>query len=390
MQLKTGKSKQSKESSPTIQHSLSNSCFINFAYSFADNDLNSNNVNDQSSKRAKINKKYYSDTQSKLKQIKVLTEECEKLERKIGEVKKPKMECYAKKKEAQNKVTKSLVKSIYKYFEKHSEDIPVKMMEVFIGCLRGIECGRREDVEIYLKNQKGLLISMNKLEESKVNREHAKVYTDVMKEIKHEITEVKEYSKFIPFYVWMDNVIRIIKYEIEEKHLREELKQKEDTIFKLRHDIDKNQIILDHCGINPDEYNHFNNLSIFWKQHLVDLQKLIDDDEDDLNEWDNNHMHDLENHMERERDEDSKQQAMKADYPVFGSTPVPESKAESKPKLGKEDSKGEDASNSDEGDEGDEDDEEAEDSDNDNDDEDEDENEEESTPIESEDISVSV
>ena len=207
----------------------------------------------------------FEQNEGRRKQIKVLEEEMKAVRKKIDDIKKPKAEWQAKKKEAQNNITQKKVKSIYSYFEKDSDEVVIKLFETFIGCLRGVEKANKDDVEIYLKKHKGLMVSMNKLDENKINRDHAKKYADNLKELKAVILE-KQYVKFVPFYVWMDNVIRIIKLGIEEKHLKEDLDTKADAIFKLNHEIDRTQIILDHYGIGPDEHEHMLNVVDFLEE----------------------------------------------------------------------------------------------------------------------------
>lgn len=261
--------------------------------------------------------KYFNANEGRKKQIKVLEEEIKHMKRKLEDVRKPEQECRNKKKEAQNNITQKRVKNVYKYFEKGSDPVPVALFEVFIGCLRGTEKASREDVELYLKKHKGLVTSMNKLKERSINREHAKYYAEVLKKIKEPILE-KEYTKFIPFYVWMDNVVRIIKYSIEEKHLQEELQQKEDQIFKLEHEIDRGQIVLDHLGIDPHEHTHLSNLLHFWKKHVSDLNVHVNKDEAMLKEWENDHFEDMQRKTENNPNDEEKKVDMKRDYPIMG------------------------------------------------------------------------
>lgn len=260
----------------------------------------------------------FEQNEGRKKQIKVLEDEIKAVKKKIEDIKKPKAECQAKKKEAQNSITQKKVKAIYRYFEKDSDEIIIQLFETFIGCLRGVEKASKEDVEIYLKKHKGLLVSMNKLDEAKINREHAKKYADSMKELKATILE-KQYIKFVPFYVWMDNVIRIIKLGIEEKHLREDLDLKADAIFKLNHEIDRTQIILDHYGIGPDEHEHMQNVVEFWKSHMSSLQEHLSKQEDKFNNWEDNYIQELQDFKHNE-DDDGKKNAKK-DYPKPGDAP---------------------------------------------------------------------
>lgn len=301
--------------------------------------------------------KYFKENEAKKKQIKILKDEKKKVEEKIANVRKPKQECHQKKKEAQNKITPKSVKSTYKYFEKYSEPVPVALFEIFIGCLRGIPKASKEDVELYLRNHKGLITSMNKLDEAKVNRENAKHYADVLKEIKRDVVE-KEYARFIPYYVWMDNVIRIIKCAIEEKHLREELQQKEDSIFKQEHDIQRNQIILDHLGIDPHEHEHMTSLVEFWQRHVQEVTKHLNNHEKVLSTWEEDHVVSVRESSKKHAEEEKKVDQQKRDYPVFGQTDKKEAVEDKKKDKKASDSESE--SGSDEGD-----DEEAEDSDSD-------------------------
>lgn len=263
--------------------------------------------------------KHFNANEGRRKQIKILKDEIKQMKKKLDDVRKPQQECRNKKKEAQNNITQKSVKNMYKYFEKNSDPVPVALFEVFVGCLRGTDKASREDVELYLKKHKGLITSMNKLQEKDINREYAKHYAEVLKKIKEPILE-KEYTRFIPYYVWMDNVVRVIKYSIEEKHLQEELQQKEDQIFKLEHEIDRGQIVLDHLGIDPNEHSHLSNLLHFWKKHVSDLNVHVNKDETKLKEWENEHFEETHRKSQKHPDDEEKKVNMKREYPIMGKT----------------------------------------------------------------------
>jgi hypothetical protein len=283
--------------------------------SFAEDDDEDLQLPEEERERRKAGMKHFKANEGRKKQILVLQEEIKQKQKKIDLIKEPKDECFNKKKEAQSKITPALVKKVYKYFENNSDPVPCHLFEIFIGALRGTQKASREDIELYLKNQKGLITSMNKLEENKVNREHAKFYADVLKKLKDPIKE-KEYGKFIPFYVWMDNVIRIIKYSIEEKHLKEDLDQKEATIVKLHHEIDRTQIILDHLGIDPYERDHLQDLEEFWSEHNAKIQEQEERDRSKLSSWDDEHIQAV-SQKSKKHGEEEKKVPTRAEYPTY-------------------------------------------------------------------------
>ena len=256
--------------------------------------------------------KFFMANEGRKKQIRVLERDITDLNKKLKNINEPKQDCHARKKEAQDMIKPKVVKNAYRYFEKHSDGVPVVLFEVFIGCLRNVERGTKEDVELYLNTHKGLIISMNKLEEEEVNRSNAKHYADVLKDIKPAITE-KEYSRFIPFYVWMDNVVRIVKLTIDEKHIKEDLEQKNNTIFKLKHEIENANIVLDHLGVDPIHYAHLQDVIEFWNNHNEDIGIQMRRHNDKEENWDLEHVQTLN----KRKNEEEKKFDEKREYPVF-------------------------------------------------------------------------
>jgi hypothetical protein len=269
-------------------------------------------IDDAQEDRHDKGKKFFMANEGRKKQIRVLEKDIADLNKRLHNINEPKQECHSRKKEAQLLIKPKVVKNAYHYFENNSDGVPVVLFEIFIGCLRNVERGTKEDVELYLQSHKGLIVSMNKLEEVKVNRINAKYYADVLKDIKVPITE-KEYSKFIPFYVWMDNVIRIIKFTIDEKHIKEELEQKNNTIFKLNHEIENANIVLDHLGIDPYQFNHLTEVIEFWEAHNQDLEVQRERHNEKETEWDLEHVQTLN----KRKNEEEKKFDEKREYPIF-------------------------------------------------------------------------
>ncbi len=86
-------------------------------------------------------------------------------------------------------MTKRRVKSIYKYFEKRSDELPTAIMETFVACLRGkgVKVNERGmklvgplDVEYYLRKHNCLMVACNKIKPEEVDRSLAAQYLDVL------------------------------------------------------------------------------------------------------------------------------------------------------------------------------------------------------------------
>ena len=91
--------------------------------------------------------------EAKQKQIDVLNAEKKKIETQLNEVKGPIKDASAEKFKAQQEMTEKRVKRNYKFFEKKSDELPVKLMETFVasseaqsrscgGEQRTSDCGR--------------------------------------------------------------------------------------------------------------------------------------------------------------------------------------------------------------------------------------------------------
>ena len=80
-------------------------------------------------------------------------------------------------------MTKQRIKSIYKFFEKKSETLPVELIETFVAVLQRKSPHKIGplDVEYYLRKHSSLLVSCNKLKPSSIPRPLASEYLDVLK-----------------------------------------------------------------------------------------------------------------------------------------------------------------------------------------------------------------
>jgi len=57
------------------------------------------------------------------------------------------------------------------------------------------------------------MIACNWLKTESISRQNARVYMDILHDHNEKI-QAKKYSMFIPFYVWLDNICKIVKHSI--------------------------------------------------------------------------------------------------------------------------------------------------------------------------------
>jgi hypothetical protein len=112
-----------------------------------------------------------------------------------------------------------IVKRVYKYFEKNYDEVIIKLMETFVGCLRYQERACNVDVELYMRKTESLQVAMNRFDPYLVKGHHARSYYNAVKDIKEHFTTNPAYADFVPFLVYLSKVCTIVFYCIEEKKL---------------------------------------------------------------------------------------------------------------------------------------------------------------------------
>ena len=151
---------------------------------------------------------------------------------------------------AKREITKNLVKNVYKYLEKHSDPVIVKLMETFTALLRNKPTATREDVELYFRTHKGLQTALNKVNPRLVTGENAKAYSDNIHGIRHHFTDDNQYHKYIPFIVYLNQTCAIVSLTVEEKQLEHEVQMLEDDIKSKEKEIDEVDTFKDHVDDN--------------------------------------------------------------------------------------------------------------------------------------------
>lgn len=282
-------------------------------------------------------KRIHETNEGKRLQIKNIKEQIKKEEEKIEKDKIPRMECNNSKREAQNHITKKVLKKAKSQYKKGSNMTAVHLLETFCGCLIGKEKASEDEVIHILSHHDDLMSSMNRLEESKINREHAKRYSEVLKEVKHPVTE-KENLKLIPFYVWLDNVFRNIKYSIEEKQHRQEIEKHNNSIYSHNNAIEQNNIILDHIGYDPVQLEHYENVMEFWNDHSEILEEDSASKNDKIDRWDEDHAQSMENPDKKKLEE--KKFELRREYPEKGKSGNKDKAGRASQKSGPKQAKG--------------------------------------------------
>ena len=188
--------------------------------------------------------------EAKQKQIDVLNAEKKKINAQLNEVKGPIKDATMEKFKAQQEMTEKRVKRNYKFFEKKSDELPVKLMETFVACLRGKESSGPEDVELYLKKHAGLMCACNNLDPKNISRPLAKIYLDKLKEMNDDIKD-PQYANFVPYYVWLDTVCKLVKLGVEERQVLEEMNKIDSEIAEVEVEMEQIKIIMAHKNMDP-------------------------------------------------------------------------------------------------------------------------------------------
>lgn len=196
------------------------------------------------------------DPKRSIKAIRVMIKNNEK---RIEELKKEveKFEEKKKKKEveqqnAKREITKKLVKQVYKFLEKDSDSIIIRLMEAFVAMLRNRPTASREDVELYLRKHEGLLTAMNKVNPRKISGGNAKGYTDTVQAIRNEFTGDSPYVKYIPFLVFLNQTCAMVNLTVEEKQIEQQIAELEEE-NKLKHkEIDEIETFEEHVDMIID------------------------------------------------------------------------------------------------------------------------------------------
>lgn len=150
------------------------------------------------------------------KQIDIKKKQRDEFQNKIDQLNKPRKEAIHEKAKAQGEITKKRLKKIYSYFEKKSDSVPVRIMQMFVGVLINKEPEKisPQDVELYLRRHSGLMIACNKIDAFTINKTLALKFLEELKTLNDEIKQTK-YANYVPFYCWVDQQCRIAKISVE-------------------------------------------------------------------------------------------------------------------------------------------------------------------------------
>ena len=69
-------------------------------------------------------------------------------------------------------INDALLKKIFLYLEKNSNEACVYVMEALVGLMRGSKRADAMSVEIYSKSHEGFMLSLNKIDVKKLNIAH--------------------------------------------------------------------------------------------------------------------------------------------------------------------------------------------------------------------------
>lgn len=155
------------------------------------------------------------------KRIEVLQKEVNKFEEK-------KQKKSIEQQNAKKEITKKLIKGIYKFLEKDSDPIIVKLMENFVAMLRNKPSASKEDVELYIRKYEGLVTALNKVNPREISGGNAKIYTDAIQAIRNEFTGESKYSKYIPILVFLNQTCAMVNLTVEERVIESQIRELEN------------------------------------------------------------------------------------------------------------------------------------------------------------------
>lgn len=182
-------------------------------------------------------KKLIKSLEEKIKQDKA---KIENLQKEVDTFEAKKAKKAIEQTQAKNEITKKLVKSLYKYLEKHSDPIIVKLLETFVALLRNRKEAQREDVELYLRNFNGLQTALAKVNPREIKGENASEYVKNIEGIRNNFKgENEEYLKYIPFLVYVNQTCSIVLLSVEEKQIEHRIQELEAEIKKSEKEIDE-------------------------------------------------------------------------------------------------------------------------------------------------------
>jgi predicted nucleic acid-binding Zn-ribbon protein len=197
----------------------------------------------------------------KERSIKAIERIIENNKKKIEELSKKVKEFEDKKKKkaveqinAKKEITKKLVNGLYKYFEKDSDPILIRLTEAFVACLRNSPSANKEDVEIYFRKYDGLMCSMNKLDTKLISGGNAKIYSDTVQAIRNEFKGDTKYAKYIPFLVFLNQTCSIVSLSVEERQIEKEIEELEEDIKQKEKEIDEIETYHKHVD-EPIDYD---------------------------------------------------------------------------------------------------------------------------------------
>ena len=68
----------------------------------------------------------------------------------------------------------------------------------------------------------------------------------------HARIQEKKYHNFVPFYVWVDTMCRMVRTAIQEKEILEQMDVIDDKIDSINHEKARIKLILAHLNCDPD------------------------------------------------------------------------------------------------------------------------------------------
>lgn len=198
----------------------------------------------------------------------------------------PRKEALHEKSKAQGEITKKRLKKIYSYFEKKSDPVIVKIMQLFIGVLLNKEPEKigPHDVELYLKRHSGLMIACNKIDAFTINKTLAGKFLDDLKTL-HEEIKLTKYANYVPFYCWVDQQCRLCKISVEIRQVEEEMGEFNDDIADFETQKEKKKMVLAFMKCDPEADESNERQQKEWGGETQDVFEQMDRDMGEIQDF---------------------------------------------------------------------------------------------------------
>ena len=129
------------------------------------------------------------------------------------------------------------------------------------------------------------MCACNNLDPKNISRPLAKVYLDKLKEMNDDIKD-PAYSNFVPYYVFLDTVCKLVKLGVEERQVLEDMGKLDEEIAEIELQKEQTRIIMAHKNIDPQSAQENSEMSNKWADAANSIASSLNSDAQRLQNYD--------------------------------------------------------------------------------------------------------